>query len=631
MPFQPTPEQAAVIAHSIDRHARVFAGPGTGKSATAAALAARILEQQPAPHLKFITFTRAATLELAKKLADQPQLKPATFHSFSISTLLANPGAAVFPHPLRIPSGFEYGELIRPHLAALLGVTPTRVKDYVAEMAARWESLDPVERPDVSAEERARFIGAFTEQRRIFGYTLLDELPDLLRGALRDNDDLQGIDFQLLVVDEYQDLNACELDVLTRFSARGVSIVAIGDDDQSIYSFRKAHPAGIQRFLQEFQNAADYALTICHRLPHQIARWAQHVMAGEPRRNKPPLQCRPDASAGTVSLVNFGSEISEARGVADLICWLRDDCNVPLSEILVLSRTDNNGTFTRRIRDELQARNVPVFDASEVKQLLKDADNRRLLATLRIAENREDSLAWWTLLNSERGLGPRVINLLYESARLADITFAAALERNAQAGFQNVPAAQRRIAMDVYTRVVGLIAGLDVPVATADMKWGAWIIAQSEDGHLPPMTEGLKVLLTKIDTSYAEAESGLGRFLSQLQPLAEDLSRAQSDGVRFMTVVSSKGLTVRATILLGADNDLMPRPGEDISEERRLLYVAMTRSKEYLFLTWANRRQGPAGRAGRANAGRRAYSELLRGGPVESESWDDLRARIGIR
>src|SRR5437867_3228813 len=105
----------------------------------------------------------------------------------------------------------------------------------------------------------------------------------------------------------------------------------------------------------------------------------------------------------------------------------------------------------------------------------------------------------------------------------------------------------------------------------------------------------------------------LDRYLSQIQPLSEDLARAQSEGVRFMTMVSSKGLTVKATIVAGVDNDLVPRPDQDLSEERRLLYVAMTRSTDSLILTWANRRRGPGARAGHANPGRRTFSEFLRG------------------
>jgi len=93
MAFAPTPEQTAIIGHGMDRHARVLAGPGTGKSATLVALVDQLLSGNPAPRLKLLTFTRAATGELAKKVSEHPAAaaeRPSTIHSFAISVLLRN-------------------------------------------------------------------------------------------------------------------------------------------------------------------------------------------------------------------------------------------------------------------------------------------------------------------------------------------------------------------------------------------------------------------------------------------------------------------------------------------------------------------------------------------------------------
>lgn len=113
---------------------------------------------------------------------------------------------------------------------------------------------------------------------------LLSELPYSLRTALRDHPDLDGVDYQVLVVDEYQDLNACDLDVLRLLSARGCAIVAAGDDDQSIYSFRKAHPQGIRNFLADYAGAVEYPLTITRRCGRRIVEWANYVIQGDPDR-----------------------------------------------------------------------------------------------------------------------------------------------------------------------------------------------------------------------------------------------------------------------------------------------------------------------------------------------------------
>lgn len=212
--FDPTPEQQEILDHDPGRHARLLAGPGTGKSATLVAYVDQLLGQEPRPRLRLLTFTRAATGELAKKVSEHPAaaaLRPSTIHSFAISVLLQNLGAGGILQPLRIADDWEAGTLVRPKLARLVGVTVPRLKVLISEMAAGWESLEPEEDPRIDAVTRARFHGAWDEHRRVFGYTLLPELPYALRRALLEHPDLTGVEYDLLIVDEYQDLNACDL------------------------------------------------------------------------------------------------------------------------------------------------------------------------------------------------------------------------------------------------------------------------------------------------------------------------------------------------------------------------------------------------------------------------------------
>ena len=126
-------------------------------------------------------------------------------------------------------------------------------------------------------------------------------------------------------------------------------------------------------------------------------------------------------------------------------------------------------------------------------------------------------------------------------------------------------------------------------------------------------------LLRALD-DLVEAGQGLGRFLSQITPLGKDRAIAESPGVRIMTMIGSKGLTVRATIIAGLEDGIVPRPDADLAEERRLLYVAMTRAKEFLFGTWAGQRRGPTARPGRVRVRtRRQQSHFFIGGPVHSQ------------
>jgi DNA helicase-2/ATP-dependent DNA helicase PcrA len=207
--YKPTDEQQRVLDHDPGSCGCVEAGPGTGKSATLVALIEKLLAGDKKPKIRLLTFTRAATAELADKVGGIPAAiieRPSTIHSFAISVLVRNPGAADYPEPLRMADDWEDDEIVRPTLARRMGVGKRVVDALLREMQANWEALVPEDDPEINPHLRAKFVGTWHEHRRVFGYTLLSELPDLLRQALIDHEDLEGIDHDLLVVDEYQDL-----------------------------------------------------------------------------------------------------------------------------------------------------------------------------------------------------------------------------------------------------------------------------------------------------------------------------------------------------------------------------------------------------------------------------------------
>jgi superfamily I DNA/RNA helicase len=132
-------------------------------------------------------------------------------------------------------------------------------------------------------------------------------------------------------------------------------------------------------------------------------------------------------------------------------------------------------------------------------------------------------------------------------------------------------------------------------------------------------SDALNELLVALDEN-AEPEQGLGRYLGQIWPLGQDRALAESAGVRIMTMAGAKGLTVRATIVAALEDEIIPRQEPPLGEERRLLYVALTRAREFVFGTWARRRTGPTSRVGGGAAiTRRTLTRFLRDGPVASE------------
>lgn len=627
MAFDPTPEQLAILAHDPTRHARVLAGPGTGKSTTMVALLDRLLAKDDSLRVRMLTFTRAATAELAEKVAglSGQAERPSTIHSFAISVLLRNPGTGGFPDPLRIADTWEFKNIVRPTLAKRAGVGVRLLDRIVQEMASNWQSLTDEKDLEVSEADRIRFRGAWNEHRRILGYTLLQELPYALRRALHDHDDLDGIDFDLLLVDEYQDLNACDLEVLRLLSVKGgCAVIGTGDDDQSIYSWRKAAPEGIRRFLDDYDQADDYSLSVTLRCGKQIIEWANYVIQGDPDR--PPgravLDPLLDSPDGEVALLSFQGEIAEARGIADLVRSLVEE-GVEPKDILILTRTDNNGTFSKPIRAEIERVGVLCSDPSYVLTLLEQEDNRRLLELLRLLVNSNDSISWASLLHLTERVGQSFFDYIYDRAKKKGATFANELLGSYEEDFPSAPSSVSS-AKEAMEAILGWLEENDLPDEQPEEGWGSWIIELSGKGNVVPApTHEFRDLLLRLD-KLEGAEQSLSRYLGQIEPLGKDLAQTQSDGVRIMTMGGSKGLTVRATIIAGVEDGLVPRPECDLSEERRILYVAMTRAKEYLFCTWARRRRGPTARAGDPSMDRRRHCQFLNEGPVESEDGGDF-------
>jgi DNA helicase-2/ATP-dependent DNA helicase PcrA len=623
MAYRPTREQEAILTHCVGRHARVLAGPGTGKSATLVALVHRLVVGDPVPRVKLLTFTRAATAELAKKVSEHPAAaaeRPSTIHSFSISALLRNPGTGDFPQPLRIPDRWEEHQIVHPTLAHRIRVRVDHLDNLIREMAANWEFLEPHEHPRVDRAERGRFVGAWNEHRQIYGYTLLAELPFALRQALQDHPDLEGVEYDLLIVDEYQDLNACDLEVLHLISDRGCSIIAAGDDDQSIYSFRYAAPGGIRRFPDDYPDCGLYPLSVTQRCGRRIIEWAAYVIAGDPDRprDRPALRCAEGSPDGEVALLAFPGEVAEARGIGDLVQQLIQSNQVPAEEILVLLRGDHNGTFSGPIKRALDDLGIAYSDPDAVERMLAEPDNRRMLATLRLLVHGRDSLAWASLLLLTPHIGRTFCDYIYERARVARVQFGEALLAAYRENFPNAPRSANR-AQTLIQVVTAWLAAHPAPAEMPADGWGHWMV-QSAGGDVVPEPSAACIELLHALDGLVEEDQGLGRFMSQITPLGKDRALAESRGLRIMTMVGSKGLTVRATIVAGLDEGIVPRPDADLGEERRLLYVAMTRAKEFLFGTWARQRRGPTARAGRARVQqRRQHCHFFVAGPVQSQ------------
>ena len=339
-------------------------------------------------------------------------------------------------------------------------------------------------------------------------------------------------------------------------------------------------------------------------------------LPGRPLR--PPLVPAVNTTAGVSRYLRFESESAEADGVARIVRWLVEHNGVAPEDIVVLFRSNHNNAWSRPLTEALQNFSVPVVNPHAVDEMLSQSSNRRLLAYARLIVNPKDSLAWWTILDLTNGIGPRARDHFYEGACAAGVTFGDQVLSEFKDDFCQLSYG-RPLVMNTVRPVIDLTSSIDVEgVDLGERGWGTWLANQA--AALGGCEDAFSKLLGDLD-DVLERSAGLSSFLGQIQPVGKDLRSGRGAGaVRLMSISSSKGLTVRAALIMGAEEGVIPLATGNPDEERRLLYVAMTRPTQFLYLTWARRRTGPTARTGAPRVwARRSRSSLLTHGPINSE------------
>lgn len=428
-------EEQKLAASHLGAHACLLAGPGTGKTLSLTKRVLYLVEERgiPPSEILAVTFTRAATAELKKNLkqelgegAELPHIS--TLHSFALRTILQNPTRTALPQPIRIADDYEERWIIQEELRRILGLRKvSEVAQLINQLSADWEQLRADAGDWESRFPNPQFLGAWREHRRIYGYTLRAELVYQLKLSFTEG----GLELpnapRYLLVDEYQDLNACDLAVIKCLSEAGAELFGAGDDDQSIYGFRYANPEGIRRFEGDYAPSQLLELTVCKRCDRDILDLGLFVARQDPRRLEKPLYCEGEVGPGIVKILRFPTQAEEADSVATICRWLIERQDVQLEEILVLFRTDRYRRFSDPIRVALESREIRVATVANPLEPLncpKGDDGRRrihgryFLCLLRLLTNRDDHLGWRTILQLRaNNLGTATFQGIYELGR----------------------------------------------------------------------------------------------------------------------------------------------------------------------------------------------------------------------
>lgn len=614
-------EQKKAASH-LGRPARLLAGPGTGKTRVLTRRICFLVHQGISPeNILAVTFTRTAARELRrqlqKELGQGPRPRISTLHSFALQQLLKGQSVVDLPEPLRIADDWEERWIILEDLKRMIGLRKVdQVDDLMKEMSADWQSLKADEENWGQRFPNPKFLGAWEEHRKIYGYTLRSEMVYRLKEVLeqRENSHLE-VPIRHFLVDEYQDLNRCDLEVVRKITLGGAELFVAGDDDQSIYGFRKAHPKGIRRFLNDYVGSEPLDLKICKRCDRDILSIGLEVIKQDSNRIYKEINPESDKPGGEFAVLCFKNQEEEARNIAELCSHFAHCPDIGPGEILILLRSDHNGVFSRPIQEELIKKDIPV--ATDVGNPLDSNGGRTLLAFMRLAINNEDSLAWRTLFKFWcRGVGPGAINAVYDIALKNGETFAKAIYK-IRDGEELLPKThQSRVCKAIHDTLnhLEIIFPESIECENSD---GLLNRIRSAANSLIENEEDRDFVLSqiKIATDTTEVVS-FKEIIQSVEVIDDSTDREfEEDRVRIFSMHRAKGLTSKVVIVAAAEDQHIPghAQGEEIDEERRLMYVSLTRAKHHLFVTYCQRRTGQQRHYGR-NVGQyvRTLSRFLK-------------------
>lgn len=581
------PEQT-VAAAARTNDARLLAGPGTGKTKTIVEHVANLIRGGVPPgEILCLTFTRAAAAGMRRKIGEAlgtgsipPEVY--TLHAFALKVLMqrrvdvgSGKGRA------RVADDWEERWVVQEDLKGLLGEARIKaVQDRLKALGAAWET-EPGVPPTVDPD----LLGALTKDKERYRYVLRSELVFLLHGELGSDLDLLRDGYKHIVVDEYQDLNKCDVAVLDELGRRGAVLFVAGDDDQSIYQqLRHAHPDAIRGFMTNHTGAEDLTLSVCMRCDREIIRLATEVISQEVGRAAKVLAPYPTAGPGIVELLSFPDQFEEARGIATLTKKLVD-ADVPYDHVMVLLRSDWQGRFSDVILDAMNAIGVPARVRTPDKSGLDTKPGRCLLAHMRLSVDVEDDLAWRTALESGRNhVGRQKIADLNSLADALGVSFAAAVDLVARDPAKIAGGAMLKTEVEaIKTRLTNVAA-----VAPADIE--ATIQAFADE--LPASQELADALAELLALAGTFLVADLADFLNAIAMGKDEEQDLVANTVNIMTMHKAKGLDACVVLIPAAEEEIIPGDRGATDEARRLFYVSLTRAKHALFVTHAVRRTG---------------------------------------
>ena len=582
----------------------VLAGAGSGKTRVLTSRIAYLVEEKgvyPSSILA-ITFTNKAANEMKERLSRMvdgaEKMWICTIHSMCVRILRQYAERIGYNKNFSIYSETERNNVVKKSFAECGFEDEKLLKNTKFHIAnAKMLGLSPEDYEKRSADvknirEICRVYAAY--QAHLKAYNALD-FDDLLTQTLRlletDKDALEYLSgkFRYIHVDEFQDTNGVQYEIVRLLSSVHGNLFCVGDDDQSIYGWRGAKIENILGFEKDFKGAKVYKLEQNYRSTQNILKLANAVIKNNGRRKEKELWTE-NGEGAKADYFQAETESEEALYVARAISDLMRSDGYGFSDFAVLMRIN---ALTRSFEQEFSKYNIP-FKVFGGFRFYERKEIKDLLAYLRIINNPFDSEAVSRVINvPKRGIGAKTVETLEEhAARTGLSVYDAVLEVDElplTAGSKQKVKAFGNLLKNLVVKGMEENAGELV----RDVINDSGILAMYADDSDESINKKANIdeFVNSVD-EFCKLNKGatLADFLNQVTLSSDTDEMDESEYVTLATIHSVKGLEFKTVFVVGMEENIMPvsraaNSDDDLEEERRLMYVAITRAREHLYLT----------------------------------------------
>lgn len=594
----------------------VIAGAGSGKTRVLTARIAYLIKEKKAePHqILALTFTNKAAVEMRHRIevalgSSVKTIWLGTFHSVFMRLLRLEAEHIGYPAHFTIYDSDDSKSLIR-HILKELQLDDTIYKPGVVLRRISYAKNKLITPNDYSVNAVYQL-----EDKRMrmpqFSEVFIRYTNYCLRSGAMDFDDLlvktyEMLDrdvalrtkyqrqFHYLFIDEFQDTNLVQYRIAQKLAAYHNNICVVGDDAQSIYAFRGANIQNILSFSKDYPCHHIVKLEQNYRSTQHIVEVANHIISHNTAQLKKKVWTA-NALGAPIQLLPASSDREESHLVVHALWEEKQNSALRYADFVILYRTNDQ---SRSFEEALRKKNIPYrivggggfYQRKEVKDLL---------AYLRFVVNHNDIESFKRIINyPKRGIGSGTVEKIVKLAVAKELSLWQLLSTLGHFLSGPVVGAVLRFVALIESATLKLIDEnaytIAVHVAKASGLLDALYADSTVEGlgryaHLQELLDSIKQFVDHPDY----AERSLGHFLQEISLMTnEDRDSSSKDVVTLMTVHASKGLEFKCVYLVGMEEELFPSAmmlggKEELEEERRLFYVAVTRAQLHLTLSYA--------------------------------------------